>query len=227
MKFSRVAMLLLLLFITQYLLADASDDQKQKRRRKGKEQSRGGSSQDGGKGKKPETAPSVAAEGKKQRRVKGSAPKQGKFVSQDNTQCKWTLRGEETADRSLRLDCKKGLDEYWCEFTGKPSACAKYTGGAKTYWKQITRSLKKQKALCSDPSAVLKSSLCKNTKAAHLKMIRSNLQSARTLGEKQSKLTAPLTTANPDNIDVDKIAEENCNESWGSLCKFMISAFRG
>ncbi|XP_067857906.1 fibroblast growth factor-binding protein 1-like [Heptranchias perlo] len=224
MKFSRVVLLLLLLFITQYLLADASDNQKQ--RRKGKGQSRG-ETQGGSKNRKPETAPKVGAEEKKQREVPGSAPKQGRFVRRDKAQCKWTLRGEEAAARSLRLECKQGLNDYWCEFTGQPSACPNYTGNAKTYWKQITRTLKKQKSVCSEPSAVLKSSLCKSTRAAHLKMTRSSLLGAAAPGKKQPKALAPLTTANPDSPNINKIADENCSEKWGSLCKFMFSAFQG
>lgn len=224
MKFSRVAVLLLLLFITQYLLAEASDDQKHGRR-KGKSQ---GQPQDGGKGRETETSPSVGVEGKKQRRGKGSAPKQGSFSSKDKAQCKWALRGEEEADRNLRVECKKGPNDYWCEFTGKPSACAKYLRDAKTYWKQITRALKKQKAVCSEPSAVLKSSLCRSTRAANLKMTASNLLTAAAPGKEQPKIApTPFSTVDPDAPDVDKIASEYCSESWGSVCKFMLSAMQG
>uniref|UniRef100_UPI00398E9F3E fibroblast growth factor-binding protein 1 n=1 Tax=Pristiophorus japonicus TaxID=55135 RepID=UPI00398E9F3E len=224
MKFSRVALLLLLLFITQYLLADANGDLKQ--RRKGKRQGRG-RAQDGDNNRKPETALNVGAEEKGRRKGRGSAPKQGRFVSPDKAQCKWTLRGEEAADRNLRLECKEELKEYWCEFTGKPSACSKYAGNAKTYWRQITKILKKQKALCSEPSAVLKSGLCKSPKAAHLKMTSSSLLGAADPAEERSKVPAPLTTTNPDHPDIHKIADENCSERWGSLCKFMFSAFHG
>ncbi|XP_041051109.1 fibroblast growth factor-binding protein 1-like [Carcharodon carcharias] len=226
MKFSRVAVLLLLVFITQYLLAEASDDQKQRRRRKGKGQDQG-QSHDGGKSRKAESGSSVGAEGDKQRKGKGSAPKQGRFLSRDQAQCKWVLRGDEDADKNLHVECKKGPNDYWCDFTGKPSACAKYSGDAKTYWKQITRTLKKQKALCSEPSAVLKSSLCRSTKAAHLKMTASSLRTTAAPGKEQPNAPTPLSTADPDAPDIDKIAAEYCNERWGSVCKFMLSAIQG
>ncbi|XP_072412721.1 fibroblast growth factor-binding protein 1 isoform X1 [Chiloscyllium punctatum] len=218
------ALLLLLLCITQCLLAESSEGQ-QKRRRKGKgqqPQAQRGEPQDGG--KKSSQPPSRAAEGKKQRRARGSAHKQGRFLSQEQIECKWVLRGPEGSDINLRVQCKKDLSDYWCEFTGKPSACTKYSQDAKTYWKQVTRALKKQKALCSQPSAVLKSTLCRSTKAAHLKMTSSSLLTSAAPGEEQEKTLSSDPTANPD---IDKIASEYCNDNWSSVCKFLFSAIQG
>ncbi|XP_038647528.1 fibroblast growth factor-binding protein 1-like [Scyliorhinus canicula] len=224
MQLSRVAVLLLFLFVAQCLLAGASEEKKQRRRRKGKGQDKE-QPQDGATARKAESSPSGAEQGKRQ--GKGSVPQQGRFVNKDKAHCKWRLRGEDGADRNLRVECKKGADDYWCEFTGKPSACAKYAGDAKTYWKQITRALKKQKAICSEPSAVLKSSLCRSTKAANLKMTGSTQQTAAAPGKEQPKLPSSLSTVDPDAPDIDKVASEYCSESWGSVCKFMLSAMQG
>eukprot|EP00061_Rhincodon_typus_P012896 g38932.t1 len=214
MRFSKLAGLLLLLFITECLLAEASEGQQQRRKRKGKSQQQQlGESQDGG-----NKAPSLGTDGKKQRRGRGSVPKQGRFVSREQAQCKWALRGQEDSDINLRVDCKKELSDYWCEFTGKPSACAKYSQDAKTYWKQITRALKKQKGICSQPSAMLKSSLCRSTKAAHLKMTGSSLLTPATAGEEQAKILSPAPVTDPDSPDADKIAAEYCNDRWSSVC---------
>ncbi|XP_060687721.1 fibroblast growth factor-binding protein 1-like [Hemiscyllium ocellatum] len=225
MRISRLAaLLLLLLCITQCLLAESREGQ-QKRRRKGKgqqPQAQRGEPQDGG--KKGSQPPSPAAEGKKQRRARGSAPNQGRFRSREQAECKWVLRGSEGSDMNLRVQCKKGPSDYWCEFTGKPSACAKYSHIAKTYWKQVIRPLKKQTALCSQPSVVLKSSLCRSTKAAHLKMTSSSLLTLADQGKEQEKTLSSDPTANPD---IDKIASEYCNDNWSSVCKFLFSAIQG
>ncbi|XP_069782134.1 fibroblast growth factor-binding protein 1-like [Narcine bancroftii] len=205
MKLARVGLLLLLLFVAQCLLADARDDQKSKRRRKG--------DSPGGDGKE-----------KRQSKRRNSAPRQGKFVGNNKAECRWTLRGEETGERNLRLGCKDGHHDYWCEFTGNPAACQKYAGNVRTYWKQVARALKKKTPDCSDPSTVLRASLCKSTKEAQMKLSRSSLLPA---AEKDSQGPAPLTTVDPDNLDIDKLAAENCSERWGSLCKFMLSVFEG
>ncbi|XP_048382670.1 fibroblast growth factor-binding protein 1-like [Stegostoma tigrinum] len=219
MRFFGLAGLLLLLFITECLLAEG---QQQRRKRKGKIQPQLGESQDGG-----NKAPSLGTDVKKQRRGRGSAPKQGRFVSREQAQCKWALRGQEDSDINLRVDCKKELSDYWCEFTGKPSACAKYSQDAKTYWKHITRALKKQKGICSQPSAVLKSSLCRSTKAAHLKMTGSSLLTSPAAGEEQEKILTPVPVTDADSPDVDKVAAEYCNDRWSSVCKFLFSAIQG
>ncbi|XP_051900000.1 fibroblast growth factor-binding protein 1-like [Pristis pectinata] len=221
MKLARVGLLLLLLFITQCLLADARDEQKGKRR-KGKGRSRGESQG----GERPGKAEAPQGDKQKQSKGKSSAPKQGTFVGKSKEECEWTLRGDESGDRNLRLECKAGHNAYWCEFTGNPAACQKYAGNAKTYWKQVIRALKKA-ADCSDPSTVLKASLCKSTKTAQMKMTRSSLLPAAAAAEEDSKLSAPHATDDPESPDINQIAAEHCSESWGSLCKFMLSAFQG
>ncbi|XP_032881647.1 fibroblast growth factor-binding protein 2 [Amblyraja radiata] len=217
MKLARVGLLLLFLFVTQCLLACAHD--KEAKRRKGKGRNRG-ESRDGDDHRKAQASP---VEGRKQER-KGSAPKSGKIVGKNKEECKWTLRGEETGERNLRLDCKKDHSDYWCEFTGHPSTCQKYGSNVKTYWKQVTRALKR-KADCSDPSAVLKANLCKSTKAALMKMSRSSLLPAAAADQKDPK--ASDATEGGERPDIEQITAENCSEKWGSLCKFMLLAFEG
>ncbi|XP_072921073.1 fibroblast growth factor-binding protein 1-like [Hemitrygon akajei] len=215
MKLARVGLFLLLLFVTHCLLADARDEQKGKSRRsKGRSQS---------KSRGRETH--EKAEVQKQSRRKGFGPKEGKVVGKNKEECRWTLRGDEGGDRNLRLACKAGHDAYWCEFTGNPVACQKYASNEKTYWKQVIRALKKVD--CSDPSSVLKASLCKKTKSAHMKMTRSSLLPAAAGEEKDSKESVPFATDGSEGPDINKIAAEHCSESWGSLCKFMLSAFQG
>ncbi|XP_062898244.1 fibroblast growth factor-binding protein 1-like [Mobula hypostoma] len=214
MKLARVGLFLLLLFVTHCLLADARDEQKGKGRR-GKGRSRSES-----RGRGP-------PQGEVQKQSKGKVflPKQGKVVGKNKEQCRWALRGEESSDRNLRLECKAGHNAYWCEFTGNPVACQKYAGNEKTYWKQVIRALKKTD--CSNPSSVLKTSLCKKIKSADMKITRSSLLPAASAEEKDSKESVPLATDSSEGPDINKIAAEHCSESWGSLCKFMLSAFQG
>ncbi|XP_078267109.1 fibroblast growth factor-binding protein 1-like [Rhinoraja longicauda] len=227
MKLARVSLLLLVLLVTQCLLAGAHDDQEKVKRRKGSGRNRGETRDKDGHGK----AEAPPAEGRKQSKggsKKSSAPKGGKFVGKNKEECKWTLRGEESGERNLRLECKKGHSDYWCEFTGHPSTCQKYGSNVKTYWKQVTRALKK-KADCSDPSAVLKASLCKSTKTAQMKMSRSSLlPAAAAAAAAEDKVSNPLhDTGESESPDIDKITAEKCGEKWETLCKFMMIAFEG
>lgn len=218
MKLARVGLLLLFLFVTQCLLDGAhGKEEKKDKRRKGKGRNRG-ESQAGDAHKKAQASP---VEGRKQER---SAPQSGKIVGKNKEECKWTLRGEESGERNLRLDCKKDHSDYWCEFTGHPSTCQKYGSNVKTYWKQVIKALKR-KADCSDPSAVLKANLCKSTKAALMKMSRSSLLPAAAADQNDPK--ASDAKAEGERPDIEQITAENCSEKWGSLCRFMLLAFEG
>uniref|UniRef100_A0A8C5LLA1 Fibroblast growth factor binding protein 1 n=1 Tax=Leptobrachium leishanense TaxID=445787 RepID=A0A8C5LLA1_9ANUR len=169
---------------------------------------------------------------------KGSRPKggnsslQGKFVSKDKAECVWSVTGTETV--TLNVQCSKGETQLSCSFGGSPSTCPQYRENQKNYWKQITRALRKQKNICMDTKAVLKSKECKKgLKEAHLSYVISPPLVAEDKGNSHGDLNTPVHVNVPgDNTecveDVDvaekrRIAEEYCGSSWSSLCSFFIS----
>ncbi|XP_078526654.1 fibroblast growth factor-binding protein 1-like [Lissotriton helveticus] len=128
---------------------------------------------------------------------------------------------------SLRL---KGGESFWCVFAGSPSSCPQYAANQKNYWKQIACALKKQKNLCQDPKAVLKSKECKKgPKEAHLSLSSSSLIEAASGKEKvihpgeADAETSSKECVEDESVDQKKVAEEYCGESWGSLCAFFFS----
>ncbi|XP_042197446.1 fibroblast growth factor-binding protein 1-like [Callorhinchus milii] len=161
MALPRLALLLLLLCAAQQLLLTA-----------------GAAARDRGRGK-----------GRGGRRRGKEAATRGKFVNREKAECTWAVSGEGAAaeaaagSRLLRVQCRQGEADFWCEFSGLPSACAKYRSDAGSYWKQIARALKKQRGLCAAKAALLKTKVCRaGPRAAHLGLSRSSLLPGLGLG---------------------------------------------
>ncbi|KAK1175281.1 fibroblast growth factor-binding protein 1-like [Acipenser oxyrinchus oxyrinchus] len=217
------ALILLILCLAQLLLVAECEKQEGGKRRskegKDKTQSDG---QGGHHPKKHEAAPKE----KKERGQKSSM--QGKFTTKDKAQCTWTAAEGDTF--SLRVNCKKSEESYACEYVGRPSACTQYASNSKSYWKQISRALKKQKNLCKDAASVLKAGMCKKApRDSHFKLSENSLATAKENTPSSVPENAPAPAVTPktknctDSIDQNKLAEEYCSGSWTSLCTFFIS----
>ncbi|XP_066489091.1 fibroblast growth factor-binding protein 1 [Tiliqua scincoides] len=226
MKVRKIALLCALIMISQMIPADCEKQKDRKRDRAGSRRAGGpepGSDNQNGKGQKT-------------RGQKTSL--KGKFISKEKSECTWALSEAETA--TLKIDCKKGESSFSCEFTGNPSTCPQYAGNQKTFWKQITKSLKKQKNICEDPQGMLKSKICKKgPSSAHLKLVPTRDSEQEKPGhhgrqatvdtvtsvatEQQTGLASSDCVEDVDYVDQKKVAEEYCSEHWVSFCNFLMS----
>uniref|UniRef100_A0A673NE05 Fibroblast growth factor binding protein 1b n=1 Tax=Sinocyclocheilus rhinocerous TaxID=307959 RepID=A0A673NE05_9TELE len=134
------------------------------------------------------------------------------FSLKDGARCSWrAARGGDAF--VLGVTCKNGPKTFGCEYVAKPTACEQYASNTKAYWKQITRSLKKQRRLCRDSAAMVKAGMCRS---AHFR-----LKDTRP----SSRVPLPPTAGNnhcPDRIERLKVAEEYCSRAWSSLCAFFF-----
>ncbi|NXI68179.1 FGFP1 protein, partial [Anseranas semipalmata] len=223
--------LCVLILVSQILLTSCERQKERKKGRQGIENS----------GKKQTES---NQEKEKGRRPKGgkTSPK-GKFKTKENAECTWAVTSMDAA--TLRVECKNSDSEFWCEFSGDPSACPHYAANQKSYWKQVSRSLKKQKQICQDPRSILKSKVCrKGPQGAHLKMTHSSLlasvgpakgnathhaeevaqvPAAASETGKQLEHSSQDCVEDVDYIDQKKVAEEYCPESLLSFCNFFIT----
>ncbi|XP_027747047.1 fibroblast growth factor-binding protein 1 [Empidonax traillii] len=231
MRIKSFGLLCVLMLVSQMLLANC---ERQKERKKGRQ-----GIKDGGK------TPTESTQGiEKGRKSKGgkSSPR-GKFGTKENAECTWAVTDMNAA--TVHVECKQGDSTFWCEFSGDPSSCAQYAANQKSYWKQVSRSLKKQKQVCQDPKSVLKSKVCrKGPQSAHLRLTHSSLLTAmgpdtgNTKHHAQEVVQSPAAASvtektleqspqdcveDVDYIDQKKVAEEYCPESLLSFCNFFIT----
>ncbi|XP_048033086.1 fibroblast growth factor-binding protein 1 [Megalobrama amblycephala] len=140
----------------------------------------------------------------------------GRFSLKDGARCSW-LAARVGDAFELGVTCKNGAKTFGCEYEAKPATCQQYASNTKAYWKQIARSLKKQKRLCRDSTAMVKAGMCRSAPAdAHFR-----LKDARP----SSRVPLPTPAGNnhcPDRIERLKVAEEYCSSSWSSLCTFFF-----
>nr|XP_023655187.1 fibroblast growth factor-binding protein 1 [Paramormyrops kingsleyae] len=167
----------------------------------------------------PENHP-VAPRGsdKGQKTRGGKEAFKGKFSTKDKKQCTWAANGEDKF--TLGVTCKKGEESFNCEYTATPARCPQYASNVKMYWKQIARALKKQKTLCQDANAIIKTGVCK--KAAKDAHFRLNLAPPQTVTE-TAIMSSKGNKSCTEDVDNEKRAEEYCNGSWSSLCTFFFS----
>uniref|UniRef100_A0A8C2H3B0 Fibroblast growth factor binding protein 1b n=1 Tax=Cyprinus carpio TaxID=7962 RepID=A0A8C2H3B0_CYPCA len=144
----------------------------------------------------------------------------GKFTTKDKAQCLWVARGED--NYTMTVTCKPGNEDgFSCKYTAKPATCTEYGSNPKGYWKQIARSVKKQKKLCADARALIRAGMCKRAPlAAHFKLIE-------TSQEKPPTEKTPTTTSTKrqctERTDHSEVAKERCGDSWASLCAFVFT----
>ncbi|NWU76888.1 FGFP1 protein, partial [Onychorhynchus coronatus] len=223
--------LCVLMLVSQMLLANCEGQKERKKGRQG--------IKDGGK-----TPPESTQGNEKGRKSKGgkSSPR-GKFETKENAECTWAVTDMNAA--TVHVECKQGDSKFWCEFSGDPSSCAQYAANQKSYWKQVSRSLKKQKQICQDPKSVLKPKVCrKGPQSAHLKLTHSSVltaagpdkgntnhhaqevvqsPAAASVSEKTLEQSPQDCVEDVDYIDQKKVAEEYCPESLLSFCNFFIT----
>ncbi|XP_036424689.1 fibroblast growth factor-binding protein 1 [Colossoma macropomum] len=148
-----------------------------------------------------------------EKRSSGKAASKGRFSTKDKMQCGWEATGDDAL--VLSISCTKGNESFRCEYTANPRLCPQYESSSTKFWKQIGRSLKKQKKLCRDPKALVKAAVCKNaSREAHF--------SLRT----PAKAQHPTQPSNKDCnglSDSSKLAKEYCSSSWSSVCTFFFT----
>ncbi|NWI53381.1 FGFP1 protein, partial [Calyptomena viridis] len=223
--------LCVLMLVSQMLLANC---ERHKERKKGRQGINGG-------GKTQ--IESDQGNKKRQKSKGGKSSPGGKFETKGNAECTWAVTDMDTA--TVHVECKHGDSKFWCEFSGDPSSCSQYAANQKSYWKQISRSLKKQKQICQEPQTVLKSKVCrKGPRSAHLRLTQSSLlpavgpakgnmmhhaqevvqiPAATSVSEKNLEHSPQDCVEDIDYIDQKKVAEEYCPENLISFCNFFIT----
>ncbi|XP_061582128.1 fibroblast growth factor-binding protein 1 [Cololabis saira] len=147
-------------------------------------------------------------------------PFKGKLVTKDKSECNWAATGEDLV--ILNVSCKKGDRSFSCEYSARPAVCPQYASNTELYWKQISRSLKKQKSLCRDNGALIKAGVCR--KAAREAHFRIHVAQRRTASPYTPPFAArAVKSCQPAN---KKLAEEFCSNSWSSLCTFLFTAVK-
>ncbi|NP_001087917.1 fibroblast growth factor binding protein 1 S homeolog precursor [Xenopus laevis] len=214
MKLAHIAFLgIVTLLVSDILLVEGNKEREGKKER--------------GKTKGDKKTEADAPQGKGGRSKGGKGSHQGKFVSKENANCTWAVT--ETQSVALKIDCKKEGSSFSCTFGGNPASCPKYTGNEKSYWKQISRALKKQKKICQDPKAVLKSKECKKgPQEAHLRYLSSDSLVPENTEKEPAVQVKEMEAGKDCEEDADpaerqRIVAEYCGHSWGSFCNFFLS----
>ncbi|KAM5193751.1 fibroblast growth factor-binding protein 1 [Mantella aurantiaca] len=231
MRLKRIAFLgVTIILVAQILMVDANKQREGKKdREKGENQKHRGANKE----ERKELPSSPADKKKGSKGGKGSL--QGKFVSKEKADCVWAVSGTETV--ALYVECTKGDARISCTFGGNPSACPKYATNGQSYWKQITRALRKQKNICQDQKAVLKSKECKKGPTeAHLSYIIPSVpEIAHERHNHEPPKPEPKADTNTENdcvedqdvLERQRMAKEYCGDSWHSWCSFFFSMVQG
>lgn len=144
-------------------------------------------------------------------------PVKGKMLSKDKAECSWEARGDELF--TLSLTCRKGGRSFSCDYVARPGLCPQYPSNEKLYWKQVARSLRKQRNLCQDRGAQVKAGMCRGAPGeAHFRL------------QEPKKTTAPPSKPQTEQKPVKscqgsnrKLAQEFCSDSWSSVCTFLFT----
>lgn len=192
-------------------------------------------------------SPSLGKARNKQRSRTSKSMTHGKFVTKDQATCRWAVTEEELGI-SLKVQCTRADQEFSCVFAGDPTGCLKYDKD-QTYWKQVARTLRKQKNICENSKSVLKTRVCrKKFPESNLKVVNPRKEKAEVSPREHNKVqeavsmepnkvkvditTSPAATVavkdsecleDPDVLTQRKTALEFCGESWSSFCTFFLN----
>ncbi|KAJ8281474.1 hypothetical protein GJAV_G00068100 [Gymnothorax javanicus] len=198
--------LILACIVQQVLVAEGGRGEGRKGRRDGKAEESGG--EEG----PPQSQPAAV----KDSSVNEKTSLKGKFTTKDKTKCTWLADEGDTV--TLAVVCEKGGVGFNCEYTARPAACAPYALNPKAYWKQIARSLKKQRNICEDATALVRAGMCKKApKVAHFKLLIS------TPAPPPPETPGGSSSENESCSHQNKLAEEYCSGSWVNLCNFFFT----
>lgn len=198
MRIHSLALLSFLLLAAQVLLVEGKKEAKNRRGSKA-------------------TTDKMYTVGKSQAEQKSQPPKQvtkGKFVTQDQADCRWVVT-EKEGGVVLKVECTRQEDKFSCFFTGNPNPCLE-SNKKNTYWKQVSRSLRSQKAICGDAKSVLKTKVCrKKFPEANLKLANSTLirkkpsQEAMEPSPREQSMANEASLMEPKKVKDQVMAKEN------------------
>ncbi|KAF7467457.1 Hypothetical predicted protein [Marmota monax] len=192
MKMHSLALLSFLLLAAQVLSAKVRNGTKNRR------------------GSIPEGDPSVPL-GKgqsKQRSRTSKSMTNGKFATKDQASCRWSVTEQELVI-TLKVECTRMDQEFSCVFAGKPTKCLKLNN-EKAYWKQIVRTLRKQKNLCENSKSVLKTRVCKKQfPESNLKLVNSTLYENMKPRKEKTELSPKehIQVTSPSALEPNEVKE--------------------
>ncbi|XP_020773271.1 fibroblast growth factor-binding protein 1 [Boleophthalmus pectinirostris] len=151
------------------------------------------------------------------RQARSPQPIRGKTVTKDKAECTWAATGDDVF--TLGVTCKKAGKRISCDYVARPNLCAQFAGNPKLYWRQIARSLKKQKDLCQDSNALVKAGMCRKApRDAHFRLGKADSKAGPRSGPKPSP--PAVRSCQPAN---KKLAQEYCKHAWSTFCTFFFT----